>query len=232
MGDVWDSLTVVQLESLERRVREYIGYRVALVARKAGKVGREGVGGVGKGDMGDKVSVEVVRGAESMAGDAPPAAVKPVLDTPNQPPEADTQSADLSVIDAQVSDAAEDAVGEEDAAGEEDALGEEDAEGEEDGEEDAVGEEDAAGEDAAGEDAAGEDPETHAGQITVTVTQTQPSAPDPAPIQTQPPPPAKPSLASIASLVNELVRNREEKVAIAVGAYNTVRVSPTPLTPD
>lgn len=36
------------------------------------------------------------------------------------------------------------------------------------------------------------------------------------------PPPKRPNLGEIAQLVDDLVRNREEKVAIAVGAYNNV----------
>lgn len=38
--------------------------------------------------------------------------------------------------------------------------------------------------------------------------------------------PKRVNLGEISSLVSELVRNREEKVAIAVGAYNTVSCKP------
>lgn len=41
---------------------------------------------------------------------------------------------------------------------------------------------------------------------------------------TSQPPQKRPNLGEIAQLVDDLVRNREEKVAIAVGAYNNVRL--------
>ncbi|TXT10173.1 uncharacterized protein COLE_04107 [Cutaneotrichosporon oleaginosum] len=70
--------------------------------------------------------------------------------------------------------------------------------------------------------AAPEEAEEHAAEAAVEAalgsTPREASAPASAPA----PAPSRVNLADISSLISELVRNREEKVAIAVGAYNAI----------
>jgi hypothetical protein len=199
-------LTAAQQTRLQARIREYIAYRIAVARpremQEAGETATE-VAQTEKIQTEEPLDVKPDVSGSPEAQEPQAALPDPPGETPLDVPPSDTRAASAVAVPSPAADGPPTtdapAAADTPAATNTPAPGTPGAaRAPEEAEEHAA--------EAAVEDALAEDPHT----------------PRPSGTPAPPPYPKRVNLGEISSLISELVRNREEKVAIAVGAYNTI----------